>query len=131
MDCVLIPRSEAQAAVERLKEAGALRDDRRIIEDGNLVIIPVLRKGAEDAGFDVVHQHDTPARNGRTTPFERICESLGLQDEKADLLPRKWELLGDVLVLDLDPGLSDNVGEVAKATLGYPWGLSPCASGIK
>ena len=51
------------------------------------------------------------------TPFEEIqtkCkESLNLSEPELALLPRKWELLGDVLVLRLEPGIKRHWRNIA------------------
>ncbi|MCI0497791.1 MAG: class I SAM-dependent methyltransferase family protein [Thermoplasmata archaeon] len=49
------------------------------------------------------------------TPFERIREALTLPGDLAALLPRRWELIGDVLLLKFDDRLSQHYAEIARA----------------
>jgi tRNA wybutosine-synthesizing protein 2 len=51
----------------------------------------------------------------RTTPFENIAESLILPNHLKVFLPRKWELLGDVLLLKLPDELDYMKEEIAQA----------------
>jgi tRNA wybutosine-synthesizing protein 2 len=52
------------------------------------------------------------------TPFEQIkdkCKEItSLNEQDYELLPRKWELLGNVLILKLDPGLKEHWFDLAK-----------------
>jgi tRNA wybutosine-synthesizing protein 2 len=52
------------------------------------------------------------------TPFEEIMDKCGdidsLKEMDLELLPRKWELLGNVLILKLDPGLKEHWFELAE-----------------
>jgi tRNA wybutosine-synthesizing protein 2 len=52
------------------------------------------------------------------TPFEIITENcyknLGFSTNDLELLPKKWELLGDVLILKLDSRLQKHWGEIAE-----------------
>ena len=49
----------------------------------------------------------------RSTPFENIVNSIDIPDSAKPLLPRKWELLGDVLLLKLPRELEPQMAEVA------------------
>ncbi len=51
----------------------------------------------------------------RTTPFENIVDSLILPNHLKVFLPRKWELLGDVLLLKLPDELDYMKEEIAQA----------------
>lgn len=56
-------------------------------------------------------------QNGRNliTPFESIARKIDIPKEKKDLLPRKWELLGDVLLMKIPSGLEGLKETVARA----------------
>jgi tRNA wybutosine-synthesizing protein 2 len=50
----------------------------------------------------------------RTTPFENILKALRISEDLMGYLPRKWELLGDVLLLKLPSELEDFREEIVK-----------------
>jgi tRNA wybutosine-synthesizing protein 2 len=50
----------------------------------------------------------------RTTPFDNILKALEISEDLMGYLPRKWELLGDVLLLKLPLELEDFKEEIAK-----------------
>jgi tRNA wybutosine-synthesizing protein 2 len=49
------------------------------------------------------------------TPFENIVNSISIPSPLKAFLPRKWELLGDVILMKIPQELEDVKGEVAKA----------------
>jgi tRNA wybutosine-synthesizing protein 2 len=54
--------------------------------------------------------------NGRLiTPFESIVDSISIPDQLKAYLPRKWELLGDVVLMKIPPELEDIKEEIAGA----------------
>jgi tRNA wybutosine-synthesizing protein 2 len=46
-------------------------------------------------------------QNARVTPFENIARSVDIPEEKKQYLPRKWELLGDVLLMKIPSELEE------------------------
>jgi tRNA wybutosine-synthesizing protein 2 len=54
-------------------------------------------------------------RNGRITPFENIVRTIDIPEEKKLYLPRKWELLGDVLLMKILPKLEELKETVARS----------------
>lgn len=98
--------------------AGGLRKDARLVEDGGFVLIPLTDGFSDDAamamGLEVV-QGEARSRPSFRMPYEQVAGSLSLPEGLMELLPRKWELLGDVLVLRLPEPLLDFKAEVARA----------------
>lgn len=51
----------------------------------------------------------------QVTPFENIVNSVSIPNPQKAFLPRKWELLGDVVLMKIPQELEDNKKEVARA----------------
>lgn len=99
-----------------LQRAGLLDPSRRI-RSGDEVVIPVrgegLERWAEALGARLVDDPVPEPREGRRAPREQVQDRLpaGVRD----LVPDRWEQLGDVLVLRLPEGLRPHAREVAEA----------------
>jgi len=57
----------------------------------------------------------TSSQNSRVTPYENIVRAIELPVEKKRYLPRKWELLGDVLLMKIPQELEELKSTVAEA----------------
>lgn len=88
----------------------------RIVERDGAVIIPLLRDDFELPGIEgeIVEMHRLPLVGKQERPFHVIANSLDLPASAKEKLPRRWELIGDVLVLKLDPSLSAHDDEIAE-----------------
>ncbi len=111
-----IPRADAEPFRKKLARRGMVRKDRRIFERDGMVLIPLL-DGA-DAGYIAslgggTEEGDADERGCYRSPFEIACEKLSLPD--MTLLPRKWEKVGDVLILRIPEGLLPFRREIASA----------------
>lgn len=100
-----------------LREIGAVDRTRRIVEREGAVMIPILRDGFELPGIEgeTVETPSFPLIKERETPFEIIASKLDIPAPAKEKLPRRWELIGDVLVLKLDPLLGEYDQDIAKA----------------
>ncbi len=115
---VSVPKEKGNRVIRRLLEEGVLRKDRKIVEAGNYLIIPVTDAPPETFqrwGLSVESGRKTPSRGTLETPFEKIRNELDFAKDLDRLLPRRWEMLGDVLVLDMPEGLAGKIKEVAGA----------------
>jgi len=104
-----VPRERAEELRRRIQALDGLRKDVRILEDGEDVLIP-LREGFEDhmahrLGVEVV-QGEPRSRSFYVPPFEQVQRDLALPKYLEGYLPRKWELLGDVLVIRIPSELA-------------------------
>jgi tRNA wybutosine-synthesizing protein 2 len=113
---VRVRRDQAEKMRRRLASASAVDITRAIIDDDGFVLIPTLGTvGAELlAGFEAsTVDHEFPPRLCRDDPIDRIREAAALPDDLGRLLPEKWELFGDVLVLRLPEQLDDYEDRIA------------------
>ena len=104
--CVVAPRSEGEAARQRLAEAGLIDEEFGIVVEGEgedaMLYIPVTDTEAVPADLDQA-QHEVPARTPQRTP--------------ADLLGYEptYERLGDIVIIDEDD--PERAREVADAVM--------------
>src|SRR5512137_1920063 len=113
-----VPRGEAEDARRRIMAADGLRKDARIMERGEEVLIPLTDDFDEDGARKLglfIEEGEASPRPALVTPFEEATSLLHIPDSLKAILPRKWELLGDVLVLRLAMELEPYVGEIGMA----------------
>lgn len=112
-----VPRSRAEKVRKRLNRAGFVRKDMKIVEDGDYVLIPLCE------GFDpsMINEMDIEVVEGMTTsrcgfrsPMEKIIDKIELEDWALPFLPRKWEKVGDILILRFPKKIAQLKTQVAK-----------------
>jgi tRNA wybutosine-synthesizing protein 2 len=113
-----VPRSEAEELRRRIMAAGGLRKDARIMESDDQVLIPLADDLSDDAARGLglmVEVGEADPRPELVTPFQAAVSHIDIPEPLRDLLPRKWELLGDVLVLRLAKELGPYKQEIGRA----------------
>ncbi|MEM2839497.1 MAG: class I SAM-dependent methyltransferase family protein [Thermoplasmata archaeon] len=122
MPDAVIPIKAAGAALKELFARELVDRALKIERDAKFVRVPLLTK---EIPQDITNRYDIRleenehrSRTTRITPFEIIKQRLrrsGLSDALISLLPDKWELIGDVLILKLDARLCDMKGIIAES----------------
>lgn len=112
-----VERGKAEELRRELYRLGLLDGSRKFTEKGDHVEIPVL--GAEGVDLQkwdtiVINQEDPVKRPDVHVPYDDILKRIEIPEDLVPLLPRKWELLGDVLVLKLDERLKPYEKKVAE-----------------
>ena len=110
---VVVAKEEGQHAVKRLKENGALRGDRKIVKSNGHLVIPVFQKGALEAGFSISDVEDTPLRNEFCVPVDMIRSQCPIPEHLKHQLPGRWEMLGDLVVVDFPEELDPFIKSIA------------------
>ena len=113
---VMVHVSSGNEAVKALSSIGALRSDRFIERRENDLFIPVHEEMVEniaELGYDAIDIEDTKGRETRIPPFERILDKVDLPDELLVLLPDKWEILGDLLLVNFPSELEEHAEVLA------------------
>lgn len=107
-------RGDVAALLRIIAAEGLLDRSRKVLEAGSYAEIPVT---SNVPGFQVVSQ-DAPLYYRRVP---ELAESLKgqLLPEDAELLPRGWYILGDVIVIKIHPRLDSHQGRIAQALLDY------------
>ena len=95
-----------------------MRKDVRIIEQGEFVLLPLTDRVDQS----VIEREKLEIADGyprerecHRAPFDTIKEELALPKEMADLLPFKWEMLGDVLIVKFPEPLRPQLKRIARA----------------
>jgi len=122
MPDAVIPIRAAGAALEELFACNLVDRAHKIERDAKFVRVPLLTGRIPEGivrKYDIrLEENEHRSRTARVTPFEIIKQRLrasGLSDDLIALLPDKWELIGDVLVLKLDERLCDGKGIIAES----------------
>jgi len=124
----VVPKRLGQIAKEKIISEGLLDRSKRIVQTEETIEYPILRGMEKEetaalfagAGSDIItyKQIDEDRSSDRLAdPIDNIRATLLQRDfamELVELIPRKWELLGDVLVLRFTEELMDRKGELAK-----------------
>ena len=117
MRCAQVGRLEAESVRKSLNTRGYVRKDLRIIEQGEFVLLPLTDKVdqrvIDEEGLVIVDGYPRE-RECYRAPFDIIKEELALPDELAELLPYKWEMLGDVLIAKFPERLRPHLKRIAK-----------------
>jgi tRNA wybutosine-synthesizing protein 2 len=115
-----VERKKAEAARAELSRLSLVDIAMKIEESAGQVYIPLKREPSEDelasppfAQISLVRRDAAP-RSPRPPPFQTIAHSLEAMDIDFSLLPRKWELLGDILLLPLPDALSAQEESIAR-----------------
>jgi tRNA wybutosine-synthesizing protein 2 len=113
-----VPRSRAESVRKALFRKRLGRKDRRIRTDNDFVYIPLKEALPEelvkDLGIELV-DGDAREKACYRPPYDMVLEIISLPEELRGLLPRHWEMLGDVLILRLADRLLPHKREVAEA----------------
>jgi tRNA wybutosine-synthesizing protein 2 len=119
---VQVQKGNGEEVRRILDRSGAVDRRVKIVESDGSVQIPLLRvlDEAESSiirslGGEVIEMTHPSQRAARETPFDSIRAALDIPVEAKALLPQKWELLGDVLVIKLYPALERWKAEIAEA----------------
>ena len=118
MLAVRVERSKAEALRKRFAREDLIDKTHAIVDDGLFVTIPLTDAPSHDLlqkyGASMI-QGDFPSRTSRRDPIDYIRDLVSIPVALKPLLPWKWELFGDVLVLRLDPALDRYETQVADA----------------
>jgi len=116
-----VPRERCEALRRELERRGLLDASRRIRVDGPRAFLPVLGVGDLDlAHFQALAVTETLAETlgsvqGMTPPFERILARVALPEGLHRFLPRRWEKIGNIVLLRLAPELDSHREAIGKA----------------
>lgn len=105
---IVVNKKETEKIKSLLLEKELLDDRRRIVRHGTKVEIPVKSEGITqlDASFTLKEQKNLIYRE-YYAPFEVIERKAKkiLTNEELQLLPKKWEKIGDILILKFPKGI--------------------------
>jgi tRNA wybutosine-synthesizing protein 2 len=112
-----VPRSRAEEVRKRLNRVGSVRKDKKIVEDGDHVLIPLNEdldvRQIEEMAIEVIEGETVP-RNWFRSPMERIVEEIEVEDWILQFLPKKWEKVGDILIMRFPKEIAHLKEQVAR-----------------
>jgi len=121
MLAVRVPRDRAEDVRILLTETALLNKHHRILEESGYVEIPILGEPEDPVlaslhqmGAEVIDERDYVWRETFKQPFKDILKAIDIPEDKKEILPTRWEFLGRILVLKVDPRLDDWLDEIAK-----------------
>ncbi|MEE9224101.1 MAG: class I SAM-dependent methyltransferase family protein [Thermoplasmata archaeon] len=112
-----VDRGKAEDLRLELSRLNLLDSRRKFLVRDEFVEIPVLgMEGVDLAKWGAVsmEQEEPVVRAEVYDPHKEIVDNVQIPDDLIGLLPKKWEMLGDVLILKLNEGLREYDTEVAK-----------------
>lgn len=112
-----VERGKAEDLRLELSRLNLLDSRRKFLVGDGFVEIPVLGMEGVDLakwGAVSVEQEEPVERAEVYDPHKEIVDNLQIPNQLIGLLPKKWEMLGDVLILKLNEGLREYDTEVAK-----------------
>lgn len=115
---VIVPRENAERLRKHLRTECLLDVARKITTRDGEVVLPVVSRlvaNVKDFGARVAYDERPVERAVKPGPFDLIAEAVDIDADLKGLLPRKWEKLGDVLVLRLSQELASQRVKIAEA----------------
>lgn len=115
--CAKVPLPQAQRALKRLREIGAVDVSRALrSRDGHLLIPVSDAQRAREAGYGEIVEAQLPPSSTRP-PIDRVRERLRgtVPDRLLGALPEGWSRLGDVLLLRLPEPLEPHAHAIGRA----------------
>lgn len=109
-------RKDAKAALNDVSSRGLLDKRRKVLVRGGFVEIPVTQS---PPGYDIILQ-DAPEFYRRTPDLADVLKG-EMTAEELKLLPHGWYILGDLIVVKIQPGLEGFKCRIGEALLSiYP-----------
>jgi len=104
---VRVSKDKGEETLQKLKERGNLDPHRSIREEGDELIFPVKEGGN-------CSETDPKFREEKVSPYKRIKDKIDLPKSELSLLPHRWEMIGDILLIKLPDELLANKRKIAE-----------------
>ncbi len=122
---VSVPKADGEKARLMITRFGVLDKHHRIISRENEIEIPILRDLAdhekaliEELGGRVGELSRTIDRDTFYDPMADILANLNMPDGLMDRIPKRWEFMGNVLVIKLDDDIVEYGKHIAEVYAG-------------
>ena len=119
---IRLPADSAGPTIRMLMDSGKVDIHAKISKEGGYRYVPILPEYVESLvleGYDAVegeaHTLD------RRSPQERIHEILSANPEIEGIIPDRWEFVGDIVIVKMDPRcrpFAEEIGKVYAEVLG-------------
>ena len=114
---LLVPRTRGESARRALISAGLLRPNVPILREGEFLAIPMLDGAAPPTDLGFVVEREIPVRPDR--PPTDYRELVHLPPAEATLLPRSFDVVGDIVLVRVPPELEGSAREIGRALLDF------------
>jgi tRNA (guanine37-N1)-methyltransferase len=112
-----VPRDRGEEVRQALAEAGVLRTDLKIRTGNGTIVFPVVDDGSLLASWgDVGETEFDPRTADRPSDYRELL--LGIPEER-ELLPRSFDVVGDVVLVRLPPEVRHRGTEIGEALLRF------------
>jgi tRNA (guanine37-N1)-methyltransferase len=112
-----VPRDQGEQTRRRLLEQGGLRVDLKISEEGEWVLLPLTESAPPLPDGTVVEHEFAPVAERGPRDYRDLLAS-GSEAER-DLLPRSYDVIGDVVLVRLPSALAGRARDVGHALLEF------------
>ncbi len=111
MKAVRVPKEEAETVRKRLLSLGVFDPSRKIIQNGELIELPITNT----TEYDMIEQDRPIMRNAKVTLLQLLANVLS-RDELGKL-PHGWQILGDIIIVNIPTPLQKRKYEIGRALL--------------
>lgn len=116
MKAVRVRIDEAETVRKKLLSDGFLDGTRKPVKNGDFIEIPVI-DSFEDTDFIIITQEDPEFY----IPKTELGDLLDIPKNEREFLPSGWQVLGDIIIVTLNPLIEERKTEIGKALLSlYP-----------
>ncbi len=114
---LLVPRSRGEELRRRLVAEGWLRSDVGILAYGDRLALPLVEGASVPDGLGEIGEIDLPPRAALAP--EDYRDLVSLPPELQPLLPRSFDVIGDVVLVRIPRTLEAHAGEIGRALLAF------------
>jgi len=111
---VRVKAEDSESVRQKLISLSALDKSRKLLKKDGLIEIPVTEDFITNE-FTLIDQDNPQYYLQEKTVFN----DLDIPGNEKKLLPRGWQILGDIIIVTLDENLNDRKAEIGKALLLY------------
>jgi len=114
---IAVPKGNADSLLRSLHTAHLIDRTRKIVKRGGAIVIPVTAEPVFDLVAFRARMEDgaaLPVRSPPRDPRQEIREQLDAAGIRLEEAPRRWERIGDIVVIRLPPGNPANARRIAE-----------------
>ena len=109
-----VKRERAEELRQKLLEDGILDSGRKILSDGDSVLIPITKK-IESPGTEIVEIPGEPKEQKPSSLKEALADTL--TEDELELVPTSFDIIGDIAILEIPDELSGRKKAIGEALL--------------
>lgn len=112
-----VPRAKGEETRQALRSVGVIRDDVEVVHEGDWIAFPLLDGVVVPPQWgEVVERELRPRRARGPTDYREL---LHLPPTAARLLPRSFDVVGDMVVVRLPDELASHAADIGRALLEF------------